>query len=101
MKTKSLFHSLGHAGLVFGYVSGVAWILFNAERMFGEVNSFIGPVMVLMLFVFSAAVVGSLVLGRPILLYLNGRKKEALEFFVYTLFWILVILLISSVFLRL
>ena len=74
-------HALGHAILVLLYTSGVAWILFNAQRLFGKVTSFWGPLALLMLFVVSATIVGTLVLGRPILLYLDGRKDAALRFF--------------------
>jgi hypothetical protein len=41
-----------------------------------------------MLFVVSATIVGSLVVGRPILLFLDGKKNEALRFFGYTLGWL-------------
>jgi hypothetical protein len=68
--------------------SGVAWILFNGQRIFGRVTSFWGPLAVLMLFVVSATIVGSLVLGRLILLYLDGKKNEALRFFDYTVGWL-------------
>ena len=43
------------------------------------------PMAMLMLLVFSVALVGSLIFGRPILWYLNGKKKEALSLIVYTL----------------
>lgn len=67
----------------------------NAERLFGKFENFWGgPVIFLMLFVLSAAIVGALVLGRPILLYLDGAKSEALKFFGYTLGWLFVILVI-------
>ncbi len=94
MKKNPLLHSLGHAALVFLYTSGVAWILFNGERIFGEIKTFWGPVLVLMLFVLSAAIVGTLVLGRPILLYINGAKSEALTFFAYTITWLFVLMLL-------
>ena len=57
-------HALGHAILVLLYTSGVAWILFNGQRLFGKVTSFWGPLAVLMLFVVSATIVGTLVGGR-------------------------------------
>jgi hypothetical protein len=82
------FHAVGHAILVLLYTSGVAWILFNGQRIFGRVTSFWGPLAVLMLFVVSATIVGSLVLGRLILLYLDGKKNEALRFFDYTVGWL-------------
>lgn len=38
----------------------------------------------LLLLILSATVTGSLVLGRPILWYLDGKKKEAVSLFVAT-----------------
>ena len=70
---------------VWVYVSGVAWIMFNGERLFGQGKSFWIPVMMLLLFVFSAAVTGSLVFGRSIHLYMTGAKKEGVQLLVYTL----------------
>ena len=75
---RELTHAFGHAILVVLYASGVAWILFNGQRIFGKVTSFWGPLAVLLPFVTSATIVGSLVLGRPVLLYLDGKKKQAL-----------------------
>ena len=49
---------------------------------------------ILMLFVFSAAISGALIIGKPALLYLEGKKREALELFAFTLGWILVFLVI-------
>ena len=43
------------------------------------------PIAMLMLFVFSAAFTGLLVFGRPIVWYLEGKKKEALSLLGYTL----------------
>ncbi|MDO8602105.1 MAG: hypothetical protein Q7R62_03205 [bacterium] len=99
MKNKTILHSLGHAVLVFLYVSGVVWIISHGEAIFGgEPESVWVPIMMLMLLVLSVAVMGALVLGRPILLYLSGAKSEALRFFVYTLAWIFVIMLVVFAF---
>jgi hypothetical protein len=87
-------HALGHAILVLLYTSGVAWILFNGQRLFGKVTSFWGPLAVLMLFVVSATIVGTLVLGRPILLYLGGKRNEALRFFGWTVGWLAALTLV-------
>ena len=94
MKNKDLIlRSLGHAALVFLYISGVAWILFNGERIFGDIKNFLGPVLVLLLFVISATIVGALVLGRPALLYFSGSRAEAFKFLGYTLVWIFIIII--------
>lgn len=87
---KLLVHSLGHALLVIIYTSGVSWILFNGQKLFGDKKSILIPVTMLMLFVVSAAIVGTLVFGRPALLYLDGKKTEALKMFGYTLGWLFI-----------
>ncbi len=89
MKNKKvIWHSLGHAVLVLIYSSGVAWILFNGQRVFGQFTNFWGPLALLLLFILSATVVGVLVLGRPALLYFNGSKSEALQFLFCIVGWI-------------
>lgn len=87
----SFFHSLG----VLAYVLLVVWVINNAQQFFGSMNNqFWGPVAVLMLFVLSATIVGLLVLGRPVYLYLNGQKDEGLKFLFYTIGWLLVFTII-------
>ena len=101
MKNKDLiFHSLGHAILVFLYISGVAWLLFNAQKLFSPGRNFLAPVFMLLLFVLSATIVGTLVLGRPAVLYFDGSKSLAFRFFGYTLAWIFIITLIVFLFLQ-
>jgi hypothetical protein len=95
---KPAWHSLGHSVLVLAYVSLVAAIMNNGSRWFGVKDTFLTPVAVLMLFVLSATVTGTLVLGRPILLYLDGKKKEALQFFGYTVGWLFLITVIAFAF---
>jgi hypothetical protein len=67
-------------------------ILFNSTQSFHipEPNVLI-PVVMLLLFVFSAALTGSLILGRPILWYLEGCKSDAFKLFGYTLVVLLVV----------
>ena len=62
----------------------------NGQRIFGRAVSFLVPFAILLLFVISATIVGTLVLGRPALLYLDGKKTEALKFFGYTVGWLIV-----------
>ena len=88
-KSDYLIKSLVSAGGVFVYVSLVAWLMFNAEMIFDESDSFLIPVFMLLLFVISASITGFLVLGRPIHLYLNNAKKEAFVFLFATLAWLL------------
>lgn len=75
------------------YVALVATFFSNAKYIFGpaEPPGILPFVTLLLLFVFSAAVTGTLVLGKPILLYLEGAKKEAVKLFGFTLGWIFVL----------
>lgn len=76
-----------HAGGALLYIALVSSILFNAPRIFGttEEDIVLIPIAMLLLFVFSAALTGSLILGRPVLWYLDGKKKEAILLFMMTL----------------
>ena len=92
---KLILYAVVSAVSVFIYVSAVAWGLFNGERLFGKVESFWGPVVILLLFVLSATITGALILGRPIYLYLNNSKREAVKLLIYTVVSLLVITLIT------
>lgn len=51
----------------------------------GRANTFLIPMTLLLLFVFSAALTGFLIFGKPAELYVDGKKKEALSLLFYTL----------------
>jgi hypothetical protein len=86
MKNSKLFklaalNSLG----VLVYIFLISLIMNNGDRIFGSVdNEVFAPVMVLLLFVFSALLTGGLVLGKPIMLYIDGQKKEGVKLLFYT-----------------
>lgn len=96
MKNNTVLHSLGHALAAFIYIAGVAWFMSSGAAIFGaeEPKNIWIPVIMLMLFVLSATITGALVLGRPILLYWDGKKSEALKFFGLTVLWLFTILVI-------
>ena len=94
MKNNILVHSFGHSVLVLIYVSIVAFVMNHGQAWFGNSDTAWTPVAVLMLFVLSAAVTGSLVLGRPVLMFLDGQKKEAIKFFGFTVGWLSILTLI-------
>lgn len=87
-KSQYILKSLRNALGVLIYVSGVALVMFNMEHAFDNEPSFLVPVVMLLLFVTSAAITGSLVLGKPVMLYLDNQKKEALIFLFSTLVWL-------------
>jgi hypothetical protein len=43
------------------------------------------PMAMLLLFVCSAAITSFLVFGKPVMLYIDGQKKEAVSLLAYTL----------------
>ena len=66
------------------YVFLVSLVMNNGSKIFGEKDTAITPIAVLLLFVLSALVTSGLVLGRPVMLYLDGQKKEGVKLLVYT-----------------
>jgi hypothetical protein len=74
-----------HAFGVLAYVSLLATFFNQANSWFGQADQkIVTPVAALMLFVFSALVTGGLVLGKPIMLYLDGHKKEGVKLLFFT-----------------
>lgn len=55
--------SLAHALGVLVYVSAVAWIMKNGERIFGQMDNLAGPIAFLLLFVLSATLEFGICLG--------------------------------------
>jgi hypothetical protein len=66
-----------HAALTLLYILCVATIMRNASRIFGDMVEWTGPVVILSLLVVSAATVGSLIFAKPVMLYIDGKKNEA------------------------
>lgn len=87
-KNKLVAYGFVHSGAVFIYVSLTALLMNSGEHFFDKVSDVFAGAMILLLFVLSATIVGTLVLGRPILWYLDGMKKEALRLFFYTVSWL-------------
>ncbi len=89
MSTKKfIFQGFIQATLAAVYIVLVALFMNNAERIIGDTKTFVGPVAFLLLFVLSAATVGSLVLGRSILMYIDKQKREAVYLFSSTMGWL-------------
>ena len=78
----AVINSLGTAAYI---VLVVSLIFFLGNKFSGGDETIFIPIAMLMLLVFSVAFVGSLIFGRPIIWYLNGKKKEALSLLFYTM----------------
>lgn len=100
------FAALNAAGTAL-YITFVASLLFNASVTVifsGTKDTVLIPIAMLLLFVLSASVTSSLVLGRPIIWYLDGKKKEAVSLFVATIGFLFLIMFavfsVIAIFLR-
>jgi uncharacterized membrane protein len=76
------------------YIALVALVMRYAATIVPKDPSILGFTTFITIFVLSAAVTGSLIIGKPILLYLDGKKKEAVTLFAFILGWLFVSLLI-------
>lgn len=75
------------------YIAVVAWLVFNGQAIFGgKPIGMLAPVMFLLSFIISALITGMLVLGKPILMYLAGEKREGITLLIATLAWLIVLL---------
>ncbi|OGH24948.1 MAG: hypothetical protein A3B47_02490 [Candidatus Levybacteria bacterium RIFCSPLOWO2_01_FULL_39_24] len=74
------------------YVIAVgSFMYYGSAIKIGRVNTFLAPITLLLLFVFSAAMTGFLIFGKPAQMYIDGRKKEALSLLTYTLVFLSII----------
>ncbi len=100
MKTKNIIiTSLLNAICVLIYVGIVAVLMTNAPHIFGKMEGIAGPFGFLMLFVVSATICGYLVFGQPILYYLGGQKKEAINLLGYIVLWLILSTGVTLIFL--
>ncbi|MEK9172950.1 MAG: hypothetical protein AAB594_00050 [Patescibacteria group bacterium] len=76
------------------YIALVATVMSNIKRFIGP-NEGDGNVLSLIafltLFVISAATMGIIIFGRPIMWYLNGEKSEAVKLTLYTVGFMIII----------
>lgn len=75
------------------YILALTAFMHYVPNTVDKSGSFLVPALALMLLVFSVAFSGVTVFGRPLLWYLDGRKKDAVYLIVCTLVVLLVIIL--------
>jgi hypothetical protein len=91
---QKLIPPLEAAGLV-AYVTLVAYFLSHAEKWFGtQGNDMIGGIVFILLFVASALISASIMLGYPAMLFLKGKGKTALKIILQSIGWLVIFLLI-------
>ena len=78
------------------YITGVASFMYYGSTVkLGRVNTILAPIALLLLFVFSAALTGYLIFGKPAQMYVDGKKKEALSLLTYTLIFFSIITFVA------
>ncbi|MCL5433185.1 MAG: hypothetical protein M1524_03695 [Patescibacteria group bacterium] len=82
------------------YIIAVSSMMFYGTQFSKPDDSILAPVAVLSLFTLSAAVMGYLFLYQPLQLYLDGKKKIAVDLFLKTLavFGVITILILTLLF---
>jgi hypothetical protein len=81
------------------YIFLVSQVMQNGSNWFGKEDRALTPFVVLSLFSLSAAVVGSLVFGQTVLLFLDGKKKESVTAAFYSIGFMAVYTLLGMLFL--
>lgn len=92
---RALIDSVGTAT----YIILVVLFIFSLQVFSSKKDIIIIPIAMLLLFVCSAAITGFLVFGKPIMLYIDGKKKEAISLLSYTLGILSLITIIFFIFL--
>jgi len=88
---QSFLYSLG-AGI---YIVLVGLFMTNAEKILGKVDSVVSTTAFLLLFSLSALVIGGLLAGKPIMLFIEGKKKDAVWTLLANAGWLLLFFLIA------
>lgn len=94
---KLLKRAVGSSLGVAIYIFLIALFLNNGSKIFGEEdNKMLAPVLFLLLFTLSALVTGFLILGKPIMLYLDNEKKDSIKLLFYTGICLFILVIITS-----
>jgi len=96
--SKEIKSALINSSVTALYIVVISLLLFWAgSNKIGQLknNFFLIPITFLMLFVFSAAFTGYFIFGKSILMYLDGKKKEAVSVITYTLVFLFIYTLLA------
>ena len=73
-----------NAAAATAYIILVALVMFYGTKYASPNNSIFAPIAGLSLFTLSAAVMGYIFCYQPVILFLDGKKKEAVDLFLKT-----------------
>ena len=96
MKNIILKNALINACATILYIMLISLFLFYGQRIIGANSEdvVLMPILMLSLLVFSASLVGIFIFARPVMWYLDGKRKEAIHLLTYTLGIFLVITIV-------
>ena len=97
MKNKLILTTFRNVALAAVYIFGISQFMFFAEQLFGKKDTNLTPFIVLLLFSLSAAVVGSLVFGQAVMLFLDNKQSESVRSGIYSVMWLFLITLIAVI----
>jgi hypothetical protein len=79
---------------VAAYCTLVGLFMWNANHIFGQMNNFFGPILILILLCTSALICGLIVFLKPYKLFFAGKKKEAVTVVISTTAYLFLFLLL-------
>lgn len=79
------------------YIILVALFLNYFQNIIGNPNNVLMAIFMIMFFVFSAGLTGSLVFGTPIVWYLNSKKRDAVKVLLWTFTFIFLLLILAFI----
>jgi len=81
------------------YCGLVGLLIWQAESWVGRIQTFLGPVLFLVLFVVSALISALIVLGYPFILFWEKKQTiKALKLVIYSIFWLIFVILLIVLF---
>ena len=98
MKNIIFKNALINSLLTAAYITAISTFLFYTPQIFANSpqKTPLIPIMMLLLLVFSAGLCGMLVFGRPVMWFLEGKKKEAVRLVFSTLGLLFAIAIIAA-----
>jgi hypothetical protein len=100
MKSPILKNAVLNASLAALYIVAISFFMFYGEIFMGKLgDTVLAPIFMLCLLVFSVAMMGLLIFGRPVMWYMDGKKKEAVSLLLGTLgaFFVFIIVILIAV----
>ena len=88
MNKQLLLKTFRNTALAAIYIFLVSQLMLHGDKVFGDVNNDVGPLVILLLFSLSAAVVGGLVFGESVLLFFDNKKRESILAAIYSVGWL-------------